>query len=166
MMRRWTIKAAMAAVVASTVGCDQVSKSLATAHLMGGPRRSFVGDMLRLEYAENAGAFLSLGAGWAPWARTAVFSVGTAIILVACIVWAFRHRWSLVRLLGLSLVIAGGLSNLADRVVRGSVVDFLNVGIGPLRTGIFNVADMAILLGIGLVVLTRGWRAEGRQPVA
>lgn len=41
----------------------------------------------------------------------------------------------------------------SDRVVRGSVVDFLNVGIGPLRTGILNVADVAIMLGAAFLVL-------------
>ena len=39
--------------------------------------------------------------------------------------------------------------------MRGSVIDFLNVGVGPLRTGIFNVADMAILLGVGIFLFTK-----------
>ena len=47
---------------------------------------------------------------------------------------------------------AGGASNWIDRVMHGSVIDFMNVGIGPFRTGIFNVADMAIMLGTGIVV--------------
>ena len=55
--------------------------------------------------------------------------------------------------LGLALVVAGGVSNLADRVAHGAVVDFLNVGLGSLRTGIFNVADMAIMTGVGLILL-------------
>jgi signal peptidase II len=63
-------------------------------------------------------------------------------------------------MLGLAFLWAGGVSNLADRVARGGrVVDFLNVGVGPLRTGIFNVADMAIMLGVALVLLT------GRKPL-
>jgi len=162
MMRRWATKVALLAVVATTIGCDQVSKHFATVHLMSGPRQSFLGDSLRLEYAENSGAFLSLGAGLPFWARTAFFSVGTGIILVACALAALRHRWPRLPLLGLSLVFAGGVSNLVDRVARGSVVDFLNVGIGSLRTGIFNVADMAIMLGVALLVLCRTWQVD--QP--
>ena len=42
-----------------------------------------------------------------------------------------------------------------DRLIHGSVVDFLNVGIGPVRTGVFNVADVAIMLGVGTVMLTQ-----------
>jgi signal peptidase II len=55
--------------------------------------------------------------------------------------------------LGLTLFIAGALSNWIDRVLRGSVVDFLNVGIHSLRTGIFNVADVAVMVGVALVAL-------------
>ena len=44
---------------------------------------------------------------------------------------------------------------MVDRVVRGSVIDFMNVGVGPLRTGIFNVADMAILAGVAIFVFTQ-----------
>jgi lipoprotein signal peptidase len=52
----------------------------------------------------------------------------------------------------LVLFLAGGLSNLADRLAIGSVIDFLNVGIGQVRTGIFNVADVAIMTGAALVL--------------
>ena len=57
------------------------------------------------------------------------------------------------RLVGLTLFLAGGASNWFDRATRGSVVDFISVGLGPVRTGIFNVADVAILLGVALVMI-------------
>jgi signal peptidase II len=107
---------------------------------------------VRLEYAENTGAFLSLGSELPAWARTALFSAGPAVALLACVVAMVRHRWRRLALLGLCLAFAGGLSNLLDRVIHGRVVDFLNVGIGSLRTGIFNVADMAIMAGVALLV--------------
>ena len=62
--------------------------------------------------------------------------------------------WSLARLTALfsaALIVSGGASNLIDRVITGSVIDFLNVGIGPLRTGIFNAADVGIMVGAGLM---------------
>jgi signal peptidase II len=55
---------------------------------------------------------------------------------------------------------APGRSFWPDRVVRGSVVDFLNVGFGPLRTGIFNVADMAIMLGLAICVCSTAMSAR------
>ena len=57
------------------------------------------------------------------------------------------------------LFAAGGASNLVDRIAYGSVIDFMNLGIGSLRTGIFNVADMAIMLGAGILAL-EGWRSR------
>jgi signal peptidase II len=68
-------------------------------------------------------------------------------------VTATGSRWEGWPALGLTLFIAGAASNWIDRVVRGSVVDFLNLGIQSVRTGIFNVADVAIMVGVALVVV-------------
>jgi len=62
----------------------------------------------------------------------------------------------------MSLILGGGLSNLYDRIAYGKVVDFMNMGIGDLRTGIFNVADMFILAGIIWYVFT-SFSKEARQ---
>jgi signal peptidase II len=63
-----------------------------------------------------------------------------------------------VELVGWSLVIGGGASNLIDRLVRdGRVVDFLRIGIGELRTGVFNVADAAIVLGLACLFASALW---------
>jgi signal peptidase II len=53
---------------------------------------------------------------------------------------------------GVALFVAGGVSNLLDGIAYGKVIDFMNVGLGPVRTGIFNVADVAIMLAATLVV--------------
>jgi len=74
---------------------------------------------------------------------------------------AVRQRWSGAILAGACLIWAGGASNLMDRLARGSVVDFLNVGIGPVRTGIFNIADLAV--AIGIVLLFAAYRGEARR---
>ena len=145
---------ALLVLIGMTVGCDRVSKHFAALELAGEPRQSFLADTVRLEYAENYGAFLSFGHDWSPAARHGVFTIGTALILCGMIVAAIRFRLSGPALVGLALYFAGGASNLADRVLRGSVIDFMNVGVGPLRTGIFNVADMAILLGVTIFVFT------------
>ena len=73
-----------------------------------------------------------------------------ACVLVALFVSLIRSRWSFGHAVGIALFFAGGISNWIDRVLRGSVVDFMNVGVGWLRTGIFNFADVAILLGIAV----------------
>ena len=63
-------------------------------------------------------------------------------------------RFRVPEVVAVAAIVGGGVGNLVDRVQLGAVRDFFNVGIGPLRTGIFNVADMAITFGgIALIVI-------------
>jgi signal peptidase II len=146
--------------VLGTIGCDRVTKHLAAGALAGTTGRSYLGDTVWLGYVENRGGFLSFGASLPPAVRMVLFTGGTGLMLVALTVVAIRHRWRGWPALGLALFVAGGASNWIDRAVRGSVVDFLNIGIGPVRTGVFNVADMAIMLGAAIVVFA-GFRDHG-----
>ena len=145
---------ALLAIVAATIGCDRVTKHMAVSSLAGTPSRSFFADTVRLEYAENRGGFLSLGADLPPAIRTVIFKIATGLILVGTLVAAIKLRLTGWPLVGLSLVCAGGASNWVDRVTYGSVIDFLNVGFGALRTGIFNVADGAVMLGACILLFT------------
>ena len=153
MTARIGVRVALLVAVVATIGCDRVSKHIATAALAGQPGRSYLADAIRLEYVENTGGFLSLGANLPPTARTAVFTIGTGLVLLVLVGAAVRFRWHGWSGIGTGLVFAGGASNLVDRLFRGSVVDFMNIGVGPLRTGIFNVADMAIMVGIAALLL-------------
>ena len=146
----------------ATIGCDRVTKQAAASILADSPVRSYLADTVRLIYAENVGGFLSVGAGLPIARRMLVFTVATGLLLLGMTYAAIRGRWEGMRLLGTALIVSGGASNWIDRVATGSVIDFLNVGIGPLRTGIFNVADVAILGGALLVGLT-AWRDGGKR---
>ena len=150
-------RAMLFAATVITIGCDRVTKHLAITTLAGTLGRTFAGDTIRFEYVENTGGFLSLGASLPPSLRTALFTFGTGVLLIAVVGVAVRYRWSGWSLLGLALFVAGGASNWVDRFARGKVVDFVSVGLGPLRTGIFNVADVAILAGVIIVVLSELW---------
>ena len=147
-------------IVVSTIGCDRVTKHIAVERLAGAPDRSLLADTIRLEYAENSGAFLGLGASLPAPAKIAIFVVGNGVVLLFLAVEFVRRRWTGAAFAGTVLFIAGGASNLIDRIAHGRVVDFLNVGVGPLRTGIFNVADVAVMLGVALVVIA----GIGRAP--
>jgi signal peptidase II len=152
-MTRATLHGWLLVAVVSTIGCDRVTKHVATTSLAGVSAHSYLADTLRLEYVENTGGFLGLGAEWPDAVRTTLFTAGTGIVLLGLAGFALRFRWRGERLIGVCFVFAGGASNWVDRVARGSVVDFMNVGVGPLRTGIFNVADVAIMVGVALLLL-------------
>jgi signal peptidase II len=146
------------------VGCDQVSKSAARSMLHSGVTESLFADSLRFQLTENPGSFLSLGASLPEHLRFSLFTAAVAVIVAGLICAAlFVQRLSTARFVALALLAGGGISNLLDRLLYdGRVTDFLNVGIGSLRTGIFNLADMAIMAGALLLVLRT--RASASTP--
>lgn len=143
------------AVVALSVGCDQTTKHWALGTLKKSPTENFLGGLFRLEYAENPGAFLSLGSKLDPGVRTGLLTGAVGIFLAGLLAFALMGRaLTTAQVVAYGLTLGGGWSNWFDRLVnRGLVVDFLNLGIGPVRTGIFNVADLAIVAGIAVLVL-------------
>lgn len=142
-------------LLSTTIGCDQATKLVAKSSLRTTPTQSFLGDTFRLTYAENPGAFLSLGAALPVQARFWVLNVGVALVLVALLFHALvGKKVEPSQAAAYALVVGGGLGNWIDRVVRGgTVVDFMNLGIGPVRTGVFNVADVAIMAGAAVLLL-------------
>jgi signal peptidase II len=160
----YTRLAVVVAVLISLVGCDQATKQLAMARLRDGEPRTFCGDVLRLQYAENPGAFLGLGSEMPNWARRALLVAANAGVTLAILGGvALRQSVSGCSLCTWALLAAGAIGNLIDRLRHdGLVVDFLNIGIGPLRTGIFNVADMAITAAAILLI----WRGFGNKASA
>ncbi len=143
------------AVLATTLGCDQLTKSLAEDHLADSPGVRLASGVVHLELVGNPGAFLSLGADLPDEVRRALFGVGVPLALLVIAVLLLRSGpLSSWQGLGLALLVGGGLGNWLDRVLRdGVVTDFVSLGLGPLRTGVFNVADVAIVVGVLLIAL-------------
>ena len=144
------------AVLLSCVGCDQATKSIAVSTLPEMRTFSYLGDMLRLQLTHNRGAFLSFGYSLPDLWRHSIFTIGVALLLMGALTFVLLSklgRFPVV--LAVSLFFAGGVGNFIDRIVHnGSVVDFINIGIGPLRTGIFNFADVSIIAGSLILLLT------------
>lgn len=142
------------AVTVLTLVADQLSKVWARTALSPHYDIKVLGDFFRLQHAENPGAFLSLGAQMSEHTRKIIFIVLVAVFLVWATYmvvrkvmtanWAFLYGWT--------FLIAGGIGNLIDRIDKGTVTDFMIMGIGPVQTGVFNIADIAISGGI-IVVL-------------
>jgi signal peptidase II len=154
--------------VAALVALDQVTKLFAIERLQHTRFQPlhYLGGLFRVQYAENPGAFLSLMADWPPHIRFWVLTVANGVILGGLAVYLVRSRtvdrWMWFALM---LILAGGIGNLIDRVrFDGHVIDFLNIGVGRLRTGIFNVADVAITAGF-LMLLPRAFLPE-KKPAA
>jgi signal peptidase II len=156
------------ALIALVLGLDRITKVLAIDSLAGIPPRDFLGGTVRLVYQENHGAMLSLGANLPESIRFLFFGALVALLLmVLLLIVLVKRELSTVHAASASLVIGGGLGNVVDRFLfDGAVIDFLNVGIGQLRTGVFNLADVMILAGILLFAMSRkgGPDAQDGRP--
>lgn len=117
---------------------------------------SFWYDTVRIVYVENTGVAFSLGADWTPEIRFLIFNLVVLAVLLGLLFYVIKtHKeQSFTKLIAFTLILAGGFGNLIDRFFReGSVVDFLNIGIGFVRTAIFNHADLCITTGLIVLII-------------
>lgn len=155
-------------VVSINIGCDQSTKYLAQKHLRNAGVVQVAGDYVILRYAENNGAFLSMFSTLPRSFRTVMLIILPVIALGLLALYLFRSTGlSLPFMVALCSILGGGISNvLIDRVFNNQyVVDFMNIGIGPVRTGIFNFADLSILFGSIAVIVLTGLRRPAPVPV-
>jgi signal peptidase II len=139
---------ALAVIIAITIAADQGAKALVRRTLMNSyPIRAGV---LTLLHTENAGAFLSLGAELPPNVRHLIFDGLVSIGLLAAGFVLFTGRMQPgTDDVAIAFIIGGGVGNLIDRFrLGGRVTDFIYLAAGPLHTGVFNIADMAITGGV------------------
>ncbi|MDR2306960.1 MAG: signal peptidase II [Paucimonas sp.] len=110
---------------------------------------------LDISLSLNPGAFLSLGAGLAPVLKLLVFVLAVGLVCCWASIWAFKQwQHAPVKACAAWFIAVGGLSNLIDRVSRdGHVVDYLVLNLGPLHTGVFNLADIAIMAGAAVLLV-------------
>ncbi|HET9054305.1 MAG TPA: signal peptidase II [Cyclobacteriaceae bacterium] len=142
------------AMVATNVGCDQVSKSLVRNRIGEYEQISVVENYIKLMRVENEGAFLSLGTSLPKMARFILLSLFPLAMLGFGIGYIFtRKNLSRAITFGFAFVIGGGLGNLYDRLVYGSVTDFLHIDFVLFQTGIFNMADVSIMTGMAIVLI-------------
>jgi signal peptidase II len=153
----------LALVSFTCVGCDQTTKVLAAKFLPRNDMLSYFFDSIRLGYAENTGAFLSLGSSLPPEYRFWILTVATGAIVSGLLLYLIvNSNFGRIEFVGYSLFFAGGASNIFDRATNnGAVVDFLNIGIGPIRTGIFNIADVVMMIALVAIVYSQ-YKLGGR----
>jgi signal peptidase II len=161
-VNHWLKIGSFTVVTGAVVFIDHAGKLLAAHFLAEGVRHSFLADVLRVEPVFNTGAILGLGSQLPDGIRVWLLPVLTAAVLIwvgGMLIREKQFGWAFA---GLSLVWAGGFSNLVDRAVYGRVFDFFNVGIGPFRSGTSNLADVAILAGLPLILI--GWTRTRTAP--
>ncbi|MBU1689580.1 MAG: lipoprotein signal peptidase [Gammaproteobacteria bacterium] len=153
---RWTIWLALSAVI---VVLDQLSKQWVSQSLDFGEVIAVM-PSFNLVLAYNSGAAFSFLAGAGGWQRG--FFSGIAVVAAVVIVYLLRkHRGEKLFSLALAMILGGALGNLIDRVLLGHVVDFLDFYVQAYHWPAFNVADMAITGGAGLLIWDSFKNREG-----
>lgn len=155
-MNKKGILRALLIVVTLTVNvvCDQISKAMVRNRIDENEQISVVNPYFTLMRVENEGAFLSLGDSLPKMARFILLALFPLAVLGFGIGYLFLKRnISKSVLLGFAFVIGGGMGNLYDRLVYGSVTDFMHMDFVIFKTGIFNMADVSIMTGIAIVLL-------------
>jgi signal peptidase II len=128
---------------------DRITKYFAVLHLKNGEAITFLNNCVILIFAENEGAFLSLGSNWNIYIKYCVLLFIPILICSAGLFYLMFKEEALYRIIALSCVAGGGIGNLIDRFLNDfKVVDFMNFGIGNIRTGILNVADLSVTFGV------------------
>lgn len=148
---------ALLASAAAALLLDQVSKSVLVASLEPGRSVTVIPRLLDITYTTNTGAAFGLLQG-----NGGLVVVAAILVVVILLVWFFwtREGRHLLMFVGLGLVVGGALGNLVDRLFRGRVIDFIDFKWWP----VFNVADIAIVVGVGLIVLRTALDMFSEEP--
>ena len=138
-------------ISAIVVALDLYSKHLIQQHFVFGDLHSVTSffDLVRYHNEGSAFGFLNDAGGWQKW-----FFNGISIVASVVIIYLLKkHVNEKLFCAGLALVLGGAIGNLYDRITLGYVVDFLNFHLNNHYWPAFNVADSAICVGVGLLLL-------------
>lgn len=151
-------------VLLSNIGCDQITKYAARNHLEAGEHISILPSLLTLTKVQNTGAFLSLGSNLPDFIKIPLLLIIPCLVLVGMLVYILRkNKMSLHFTLPIAFIIGGGIGNLYDRALSGSVTDFLHMDFYLFRTGIFNMADVSIMVGSFWMIAAQFINSKHRQ---
>lgn len=142
------------AIIISNIGCDQVTKTIVRGKILQNSTISLLSDHVTVTNVENSGAFLSAGNSLPGATKYILLSVLPLAVLTAGFIYILtKQTLSPPLLLGCCFVIGGGIGNIFDRMVYGSVTDFLHISFAGLQTGIFNMADVSIMTGAAIILM-------------
>ena len=142
---------------------DQLTKRMVQASIPLQAIVPVIPHLFNLTHTQNSGAAFGLFSDSAsPWKTTLLIFISAALLAtVTGIVWRNRQmQWEAG--VGLSLILGGASSNLLDRIFRGQVVDFLDFYFRSYHWFTFNLADSAIVVGAGFLILQVAFAEENR----
>ena len=153
-LNKFTRAAIILFILALNIGCDQITKSIVRKDLPDNKVIGYLSNHVTLEKTENTGAFLSLGDNLGGPVKYILLMILPLAALIGALVYIII-KTNLTRntLFGIILIIGGGVGNLYDRIIHGSVTDFMHIDFVIFQTGVFNGADMSIMAGMFIILI-------------
>lgn len=141
-------------ILALNIGCDQVSKTIVRNKMQYYDQIVLLNKHIMIQRVQNSGAFLSLGDSLSGPLRVILLNIIPFFAVAFGLYFIFsKTNLNRIILFGLILIIGGGTGNLYDRIVHGSVTDFMYINFVLFHTGVFNVADMSIMAGMFIILI-------------
>ena len=143
-------------LVILNIGLDQFSKFQIRERVVPGSRTEIIGKQLQLMNVENSGAFLSMGSDSNPTVKLIFLLIVPVIVLGIVLYYVITDKTlDKKSIIGFSCIAGGGIANVYDRLLYGSVTDFLYMDFGGVfKTGVFNIADMSVTSGMILLLMS------------
>ena len=138
-----------------TIAVDQISKIIVRSYVVPSERSNIIGTYFTLHNVENVGAFLGMGSDLSPLLKLILLLILPIVVLSFVTYHIFKDKsLDKVSVFAFACIIGGGIANVFDRVVYGSVTDFFHIDLGGVfRTGIFNMADLSVTTGMILLLM-------------
>ena len=142
-------------LIVVNIALDQISKFIVRAQIAQNEIIELVGETFIMTKVENSGAFLGMGSDLSPALKWILLLILPVIVLSGVVYYIITNKTlDRLSLIAFCCIVGGGIANVFDRFVYGSVTDFFHIDLGGVfRTGIFNVADMSVSFGMILLVI-------------
>ncbi|MDB5016231.1 MAG: lspA [Mucilaginibacter sp.] len=140
-------------ILGLNIGCDQVSKSIVRHKMTEYTYIGFLHNHITFNRVENSGAFLSFGDSLSGPLRMILLNILPLIAVVFGLVFILTRTLNRLTLFAVILIVGGGFGNVYDRIMHGSVTDFMHINFIIFQTGIFNVADLSITTGVIILLI-------------
>lgn len=144
-------------IILCNISCDQITKEKVRDEISKNETIKVINDNFILTNVENTGAAMSLGENLKPELKIIFLQILPLIVMLLMFLYIVREKKiSKSNSIAYSFIIGGGIGNIYDRILYNSVTDFMYLEFGELHTGIFNMADVSVVVGTLLVLLNTG----------
>ena len=153
-------------LIVANIAIDQISKAIVRVEIATNEIIPVIGDAFILTNVENRGAFLGMGSDFSETSRL-IFLLLLPILVLGYVIYYILKNKTLDRMsvIAFCCIVGGGIANVYDRIVYGSVTDFFHIDLGGVfRTGIFNVADMSVTTGMIMLLIASFVHKKKEEP--